>query len=317
MEVRIFMKYTNIWVYGLICKYSWHQIHIKVISHKVSKLTGNVTVWLAAPLQTTKKTKLHITGPLWEGSINHWWIPLTKGKVLDIVTSWRMKCQIIHACICWIISCGHLKKNRSITIQCLLNPLTHIIQYSYNSTRSTFKLNASTVLTIQLFMMTSSNGNIFRVTGLLCGEFTGHRWIPLTKDLMAWSFDVFFDMHLNKRLSKQSWGWWFETPSCSLIRHRNGFCTNMGLDLGQCCAWWCQDISSQSVDYDVTITVSGVVQQTINKYGTVDSGFNSFPPSATYMCQWIRSTLVQIMGCRLLGAKPLSKPMLGYCHLDS
>ena len=27
-------------------------------------------------------------------------------------------------------------------------------------------------------MMTSSNGNIFRVTGHLCGEFTGHRWIP-------------------------------------------------------------------------------------------------------------------------------------------
>ena len=30
-------------------------------------------------------------------------------------------------------------------------------------------------------MMTSSNGNRFRVTGLLCGEFTGHRWIPRTK----------------------------------------------------------------------------------------------------------------------------------------
>ena len=29
--------------------------------------------------------------------------------------------------------------------------------------------------------MTSSNGNIFRVTGPLCGEFTCHRWIPLTK----------------------------------------------------------------------------------------------------------------------------------------
>ena len=29
--------------------------------------------------------------------------------------------------------------------------------------------------------MTSSNGNIFRVTGPLCEEFTGHRWIPLTK----------------------------------------------------------------------------------------------------------------------------------------
>ena len=31
------------------------------------------------------------------------------------------------------------------------------------------------------FMMTSSNGNIFRVTGPLWGEFTGHRWIPLTR----------------------------------------------------------------------------------------------------------------------------------------
>ena len=29
--------------------------------------------------------------------------------------------------------------------------------------------------------MTLSNGNIFRVTGPLCGEFTGNRWIPRTK----------------------------------------------------------------------------------------------------------------------------------------
>ena len=35
------------------------------------------------------------------------------------------------------------------------------------------------------------------------------------------SFDVFFDLHLNKRFSKQWWGWWFETPSCSLWRHCN------------------------------------------------------------------------------------------------
>ena len=39
-------------------------------------------------------------------------------------------------------------------------------------------------------MMTSSNGNIFRVTGHLCGEFTGHRWIPGTKasDAELWCF---------------------------------------------------------------------------------------------------------------------------------
>ena len=39
-------------------------------------------------------------------------------------------------------------------------------------------------------MMTSSHGNIFRVTGPLCGEFTGHLWIPLTKasDVEPWCF---------------------------------------------------------------------------------------------------------------------------------
>ena len=39
-------------------------------------------------------------------------------------------------------------------------------------------------------MMTSSNGNIFHVTGLLCWEFTGHQWIPRTKasDAELWCF---------------------------------------------------------------------------------------------------------------------------------
>ena len=80
--------------------------------------------------------------------------------------------------------------------------------------------------------MTSSNENISRVTGPLQGEFTGHRWIPLTKAsnapaLLALckgnspvtgefpsqrpvtrNFDAFYAMCLNKQLSKQSWGWW-------------------------------------------------------------------------------------------------------------
>ena len=36
------------------------------------------------------------------------------------------------------------------------------------------------------------------------------------------SFDISFDLLLNKRLSKQSWGWWFETLSCPLLRQRHG-----------------------------------------------------------------------------------------------
>ena len=47
------------------------------------------------------------------------------------------------------------------------------------------------------------------------GEFPSQR--PMTR-----SFDVIFDLSLNKRLSKQSRRWWFETPSRSLWRHCNG-----------------------------------------------------------------------------------------------
>ena len=60
--------------------------------------------------------------------------------------------------------------------------------------------------------MTSSNGNIFRVTGPLCGEFTGPGEFPTQRPVTR-SFDVFFDLRLNKRLSKQARGWWFEMPS--------------------------------------------------------------------------------------------------------
>ena len=67
--------------------------------------------------------------------------------------------------------------------------------------------------------MTSSNGNIFRVTGHLCGKFTGQRWISHTKasDAELWRFL----WSAPERLSKQSWGWWFETLSSPLWRHRN------------------------------------------------------------------------------------------------
>ena len=76
-------------------------------------------------------------------------------------------------------------------------------------------------------MMTSSNGDIFRITDHLCGEFTGHQWIPYTKasDVELWCF---LCLHLNKRLSKQSWGWWFEMPSRPLWRHCNEIARFMG-----------------------------------------------------------------------------------------
>ena len=55
-------------------------------------------------------------------------------------------------------------------------------------------------------MMTSWNGNIFRVTVPLCGEFTGPGEFPTQRPVTR-SFDDFFDLRLNKWLSKQLWGW--------------------------------------------------------------------------------------------------------------
>ena len=48
----------------------------------------------------------------------------------------------------------------------------------------------------------------------VAGEFPSKR--PVTR-----SFDVFLVIRLNKRLSKQSWGGWFETPLRPLWRHCN------------------------------------------------------------------------------------------------
>ena len=81
-------------------------------------------------------------------------------------------------------------------------------------------------------MMTSSNGNIFRVTGPLCGEFTGPGEFPTQRPVTR-SFGVFFDLRQNKRLSKQPWGWWFEMPSWSLWRQCNG--SSLSVERHPCC----------------------------------------------------------------------------------
>ena len=46
----------------------------------------------------------------------------------------------------------------------------------------------------------------------ITGEFPAER-------AMTRGFDIFFDLRLNEQLSKQSWGWWFETPSHPLWHH--------------------------------------------------------------------------------------------------
>ena len=73
-------------------------------------------------------------------------------------------------------------------------------------------------------MMTSLNGTFSELMAIcagnspVTGEFPTQR--PVTR-----SYAVFFDLRLNKGLSKQSWSWWFDSPSHPLWRHCNGLCS--------------------------------------------------------------------------------------------
>ena len=75
------------------------------------------------------------------------------------------------------------------------------------------------------------------------GEFPAQR-------LVTRNFDVYFDMHPNNRLSKQSWCWWFETQSRPLWRHRNVF--RLSFSLVPVLCGLCQ-LSPQRVSHTVCI----------------------------------------------------------------
>ena len=64
----------------------------------------------------------------------------------------------------------------------------------------------------RVLTMTSSNGNILRVTGPLCGEFTGHRWIHRTKDECG---TLMFSL-----ICAWIYGWINNSEAGDLIRHR-------------------------------------------------------------------------------------------------
>ena len=65
-----------------------------------------------------------------------------------------------------------------------------LVAWAFKGNESNEHLNPAYWWILVYNMMTSSNGNIFRVTGPLCGEFTGPRWIPRTKasDAELWCF---------------------------------------------------------------------------------------------------------------------------------
>ena len=88
-----------------------------------------------------------------------------------------------------------------------------------SSSNFVFRVMLQQLSSIVCVCVCSSNENIYCVTGPLCGEFTGE--FPAQRPVTRSFYFIFFYLYLNKRLSKQSWGWWFETSSRSLWRHCN------------------------------------------------------------------------------------------------
>ena len=127
-----------------------------------------------------------------------------------------------------------------LMFNCQIDPQKYFTNYTWcwifiegsfvdviNALLSIFIVRWLLLIPLSDFMMTSSNGNIFRITGHLCGKFPTQR--PVTQ-----SFDDVCHLCLNKQLSKQWWGRWFEMPPCPLWHHCN-----------VCLAWKCRWLSLQ------------------------------------------------------------------------
>ena len=89
------------WIYSAY--FSWYTIHIckfifapfiqlRHIAYKILHILYYTVPWLNCGisnhqqfdclfrLTANRTSKIRITGPLWEESTSHWWIPLTKGQ---------------------------------------------------------------------------------------------------------------------------------------------------------------------------------------------------------------------------------------------
>ena len=165
-----------------------------------------------------------------------------------------------------------------------------------------------------IIMMTSSNGNIFRVTGYLLRESTGNRWIPL-------SIRDFFDVRLKS-------GWASTLGTADLRRHgAHGDVTVMISsqrnfdkilsDLVVHCVCYLPSIAWYSVAVWYRVThcnrdkIAAIFQTTFS---------NTFPSMNIVVISLklvhngqinSKSSLVQMMDWHRTDDKPLSAPMIG------
>ena len=77
-------------------------------------------------------------------------------------------------------------------------------------------------------------------------------------------------------------------------------------------------IESEHSRYIVLLSTLPTIETQAHPWGKMRVGRGDFEvwPRDSYMREWTRSSLVQIMAYHLFGIIPLSKPILEYCHLD-
>ena len=154
----------------------------------------------------------HVAGHLYREFTGHRWTPLAKASDADLYMyiytvsdSWLNQPHTwSHEFTSTTTSSCHGKGLIMTAIFKCACDVFHVICWPYHGYTLWHQIKTFSAL----LALCTGNSSV-------TGEFPSQR--PVTQ-----SFDVFLEMCLNKRLSKQLWGWWFETPSRSLWRHYNG-----------------------------------------------------------------------------------------------
>ena len=143
------------------------------------------------------------------------WVATIWVAIIWVVTVWKVNI--------WLVNREYESTKFTNFTGCYCLPKA-LLTYTTNRTAAAMALSHSGSLVPGRFflhhIMTSSNENIFRVTGLCEGNPLVTSGFPSQRSVMQ-SFDVFFDLRLNNRLSKQSRCQWFEMPLRSLWHHCN------------------------------------------------------------------------------------------------
>ena len=134
------------------------------------------------------------------------WVKLISRENWFVYTIY-FSCQLVLKICAVILSCSvqnfitNLRLSNKISANEISRDLSWRCVSDMYISHNTIAHRTPTDARLLKHMMTSSDGKLFRITGYLCGKFTGE--FPAQKPV-TWSFYVFFDMRLNKRLSKQS-----------------------------------------------------------------------------------------------------------------